>query len=571
MNKNKFFIILLVVLSFAILLPIKSFAYQKEKIVKVKVTNLNFRTSPWGKVLGQLSYGKNYKVYGYKKDTKGVVWYKIYSNGRYGYVYSSGGYTSIVSKASSSNQIKRKSVKAVKKLKKAKDTIILIKTGYLNFRTSPWGRKIGVVKKGSKYKVYGYKKDTKGVVWYKIYSNGRYGYVYSSGGYTSIVSKATSLKPIKRKSTKTVKKSKKAKDTIILIKTDYLNFRTSPWGRKIGVVKKGSKYKVYGYKKDSKGNVWYKIKRGSNYGYIYAGNGYTKLVSKPEIVRKNVKHKTVNKKVGNNKNKVMLVLIRDLNFRALPWGKRLGFLTYNKEYRIYGRKKDSKGNIWYKIKHGSNYGYAYAGNGYTKLVTPSINLNIKVPVVIQTPELPNGCEAVALTSALRYWGCNLGKAEIADKYLAKRPFYRKKGKLYGPDPQIAFAGNPRSRSGWFVYEKPVVKAAKLYLKNKKIKLNVEAMYNPTENKLVSELKSGNPLVVWVTRDMSPARFNYSWYSETSGRKIIAPVNLHSVVLYGLSGNTFKVMNPYLGYRKYNRYDFMKAFRSLGSRAIKISK
>ncbi|PID82908.1 MAG: hypothetical protein CSB15_00970, partial [Clostridiales bacterium] len=69
-----------------------------------------------------------------------------------------------------------------------------------NFRTSPWGRKIGVVKKGSKYKVYGYKKDPKGVVWYKIYSNGRYGYVYSSGGYTSIVSKASGLsKKIEKK------------------------------------------------------------------------------------------------------------------------------------------------------------------------------------------------------------------------------------------------------------------------------------------------------------------------------------------------------------------------------------
>ncbi|PID82802.1 MAG: hypothetical protein CSB15_01770, partial [Clostridiales bacterium] len=85
-----------------------------------------------------------------------------------------------------------------------------------------------------------------------------------------------------------ISKSKKSKaskkeDLTIKITTNYLNFRTSPWGKKIGVVSYGQIYRVYLSKKDSKGNVWYRIKSNNRYGYVYAGNSYTKVIYKKNL------------------------------------------------------------------------------------------------------------------------------------------------------------------------------------------------------------------------------------------------------------------------------------------------
>ena len=60
------------------------------------------------------------------------------------------------------------------------------------------------------------------------------------------------------------------------------------------------------------------------------------------------------------------------------------------------------------------------GNGnylYLRPMEPAAVL--AVPNILQNPELPTGCESVALTMLLHYWGYDtLGKTEIADHYLS---------------------------------------------------------------------------------------------------------------------------------------------------------
>ena len=43
---------------------------------------------------------------------------------------------------------------------------------------------------------------------------------------------------------------------------------------------------------------------------------------------------------------------------------------------------------------------------------------LAVPNILQNPELPTGCESVALTMLLHYWGYDTLKTEIADHYLS---------------------------------------------------------------------------------------------------------------------------------------------------------
>ncbi len=369
MRKKGFKSYVLIFLSLILIfsMNVTSYANTSEgsKTIRIEVSALNFRTSPWGSVMGVVTDGNTYKVYGSKKDSSGNVWYKIKSGSKYGYVYAGNGYTKVVSKSASSETKVNKKVR--------------IQVSALNFRTSPWGKVIGVVTSGNVYRVYASKKDSNGKIWYKIKSRSKYGYVYAGNGYTKEVSSnKKTVKSINKKVSKETKINKR-----VSIQVSALNFRTSPWGKVIGVVTRGSTYQVYAYKKDANGKVWYKIKSRSKYGYIYAGNGYTKEVSNKKTAVKNQK-KTVVKsqkkkavkssakqtsKKSKTTNKRIRIDVSALNVRTSPWGKVIGVASRNTTFKVISSTKDSHGKVWYKIKHGSKYGYIYAGNGYTKEVS----------------------------------------------------------------------------------------------------------------------------------------------------------------------------------------------------------
>ena len=48
--------------------------------------------------------------------------------------------------------------------------------------------------------------------------------------------------------------------------------------------------------------------------------------------------------------------------------------------------------------------------------------SLDVPALLQNPELPTGCESVALVNALQFYGFNVGKTEIADLWLARSDY-----------------------------------------------------------------------------------------------------------------------------------------------------
>ena len=65
-------------------------------------------------------------------------------------------------------------------------------------------------------------------------------------------------------------------------------------------------------------------------------------------------------------------------------------------------------------------------------------VQLDVPELLQKPELPTGCESVALTMALMYEGYDLEKTTIADEYL-----------VYSEDGDFTrgYVGDPKSRQG----------------------------------------------------------------------------------------------------------------------------
>lgn len=207
--------------------------------------------------------------------------------------------------------------------------------------------------------------------------------------------------------------------------------------------------------------------------------------------------------------------------------------------------------------------------------TPEVNAKeayIPVKKLMQTPELPNGCEIVSLTAILNYYGYTVSKTTMADNYLPKQAFSWKQGKRFGPDPYKAYAGNPRSKtSGWYSFAPPIVKASDNYMAKQKNKMKAKDISGSSKEELISYLNNGVPIVVWVTLDLSKPTLNSHWYLSDTGKYYKAYTNLHAVVLNGYKEGKVQVMNPLKGQVEYNLNAFFKSYEEMGKHALILEK
>lgn len=197
---------------------------------------------------------------------------------------------------------------------------------------------------------------------------------------------------------------------------------------------------------------------------------------------------------------------------------------------------------------------------------------IPVKKVMQLPELPHGCEITSLTSILNFYGYEVSKTVMADKYLPKQPFAYKNKKRYGANPYKAYAGNPRSKAGgFFSYAPPIKAAADKYLEGTGESVQVIDISGSTREEIMGYINKGIPVLTWVTLSLEKPRMAYTWYFHGTKEKFTAPVNLHAVVLNGFDGNKVHVMNPLKGQMTYGADAFFKSYKDLGSHALVVVK
>lgn len=199
---------------------------------------------------------------------------------------------------------------------------------------------------------------------------------------------------------------------------------------------------------------------------------------------------------------------------------------------------------------------------------------LDVPVVMQNPELPHGCEITSLTAVLNYYGMNVTKLEMADTYLPKQKINTIDGQRFGPNPNQAFAGNPRDKAnGMYVFAAPIVKAAEVAIADKQADLRVTNMSKASQDEILQLVREGIPVVTWVTLDLSEPKTKstkgWIYKGETTPRD--AYMNLHAVVLTGHLGDKVVVMDPLKGYVTYNVDHFFKSYKELGEQAVAVHK
>lgn len=194
-------------------------------------------------------------------------------------------------------------------------------------------KKMGTLKKGKNITIRGTKKSKKGKKWYKIRFKSKTGYVYAKYVRIKASSGASSAKKLKRYS-----KTKKG-----TIKNGPLNVRTNAGTnyRKKGTVKKGASVTLTGEKKSRKNVKWYRIT------YSKSRTGY--------VMAKYVKVKKTSASKETAVNKKAVIKNGPLNVRSGPGTnyKKLGTVAKNKTITVKSKKKNSKGETWYKFAYTS--------------------------------------------------------------------------------------------------------------------------------------------------------------------------------------------------------------------------
>lgn len=158
-------------------------------------------------------------------------------------------------------------------------------------------------------------------------------------------------------------------------------------------------------------------------------------------------------------------------------------------------------------------------------------VDLGVPAIFQNPELPTGCESVALTNTLLYYGFSLSKTYMADYYIPRSSY----------DFVTSFWGNPRSASGGNCVSAPgITNAANNFLRDRGSSLRAYDVTGSSFWNLYNYVQKGHPVIIWSTmyqQSIGPA-YAWQWYG---GRQYATYTNSHTVVLEGFDRNSGKVI------------------------------
>lgn len=186
--------------------------------------------------------------------------------------------------------------------------------------------------------------------------------------------------------------------------------------------------------------------------------------------------------------------------------------------------------------------------------------SVPVPVVMQNPELPTGCESTSLTMDLNTLGFPVEKTTIVDQYLVRAT----------EDYKVGFSGDPYSSEGAGIWPPGLARTARKYLREQETMLWAHDLSGDSLEKLYPYIAAGYPVLLWVTSDYESPNFTgydydyhgktYQWYG-----------NEHCVVLAGYSktNNTVTLVDPLQGELTQDASAIANIYSEVGSYAIAI--
>lgn len=191
----------------------------------------------------------------------------------------------------------------------------------------------------------------------------------------------------------------------------------------------------------------------------------------------------------------------------------------------------------------------------------------EVESILQTPELPTGCEVTALTMLLNFLGFHTDKLTVADNYLPKGEYRRS-------DYNKVFVGDPRSRRSYGCTAPVIAETAEKFLADhdKDNKWKVTDISGCSEDTLYSAVKNGCPVVVWCSIDMEKIIDGYvTWTDEATGNTVSWFGREHCLLLTGFDKKErlVYVNDPLRGQVTYDMELFEERFGEMNRNAVLI--
>lgn len=191
-----------------------------------------------------------------------------------------------------------------------------------------------------------------------------------------------------------------------------------------------------------------------------------------------------------------------------------------------------------------------------------VSVCLEVPEVLQNPELPTGCESVALTMALQYEGIELSKTTIAREFL----IYNRET----DNTALGYVGDPFSEGGAGCFAPAIAATAADFFQDQELDYTVYDITDSSIDELLSYVAADTPVVVWTTMYMAEPEFTredgeyndriYRWYRQE-----------HCVVLsgYDLESNTLQINDPLEGIIDRDKDEFERIYNLTGRNAVVV--
>lgn len=203
---------------------------------------------------------------------------------------------------------------------------------------------------------------------------------------------------------------------------------------------------------------------------------------------------------------------------------------------------------------------------YNQLVKENVERNsfyiTDVPFINQYPNYPTGCEVVALTILLKYYGVSVTPDDIIDKLPKGITPITKNGKIYGGNPEVEYIGNPYSSYAYGVYEKPIALVANQY------KSGIKIATGTSFEEILKIVTTGTPVMVWTSMYLATPYVSQTWIYEPTGETIYWKANEHSVIIIGYTEDKVIISDSIGGQIKYQSKNiFKERYEYFGRKAL----
>ena len=201
---------------------------------------------------------------------------------------------------------------------------------------------------------------------------------------------------------------------------------------------------------------------------------------------------------------------------------------------------------------------------------------IVTKLILSTPYLsqsgfPTGCESASAVMLLRDAGYQTDIGTFVDTALDKGSLYYDGNVLYGPDPNKAFVGDPRSSHGYGCYAPVITNALNRVLTDGDVAKNVTG--TAISNLLTNYIDQGTPVAVWATINMMVPDNGTQWIVPETGGLFTWKRHEHCLVLVGYDSTYYYMNDPYNsnGLKAYSREIVEARYAAMGFQAVVIEK